>query len=384
MLRKLSTAIFALAAFSLCAAAPAPAHAQNQCCLAAPGAVEVQAELVADGLRRPWALAFLPDGSQLVTERVGNLRHIVNGQISAPIAGLPDIAAEGQGGLLDIALAPDFSENQLIYFTFAKPTGIWRWNTAVARARLDLDALRLENVEELFVASKPSSNGRHFGSRLRFAPDGTLFVTIGDRGDGVRAQDPFDHAGSVVRLNADGSVPSDNPFADGAQGLPQIWSTGHRNPQGAAIHPDTGALWTQSHGPAGGDEVNVPQPGLNYGWPVVGYGNHYSGRPLTFGQSAPGFEQPVYYWDPSIAPSGMAFYAPAEPLVPQWQGSLFIGALKGQHLVRLILDGEQVVGEERYFEGELGRVRDVRQGPDGALWLLTDADPGALYRIVPR
>ena len=240
-------------------------------------------------------------------------------------------------------------------------------------------AARLEDVKVLASMNRKTSGGRHFGSRIVPAPDGTLFVTLGDRGEEDRAQDPQDHAGSVLRVAADGSIPSDNPFADGGQALPEIWSTGHRNIQGAAIEPETGVLWTVEHGARGGDEINIPQAGKNYGWPVISYGRHYSGLSIGVGTEAEGYEQPVHYWDPSIAPSGMAFYT--GDAVPQWRGDLFVGALKDQLISRLeVADGE-VVSEERLIAGEYGRIRTLRNGPDGALWFSTDEGEGAIYRI---
>ncbi|MEM7407286.1 MAG: PQQ-dependent sugar dehydrogenase [Pseudomonadota bacterium] len=354
----------------------------SQCCVVRQATVEVTAEVVASGLDRPWAMAFLPDGSVLVTERTGALRHVRDGSVSDPLRGVPRAAVVGQGGLLDIALDPDFSQTGLVFLSYAEEAGgSGDFGTAVGHGRLNLNAGRLDNFTRIFQANNKSGGGRHFGSRLRFAPDRTLFVTLGDRGTQLRAQDPFDHAGSVVRVNRDGSVPVDNPFADGRKALPEIWSIGHRNAQGAAIHPVTGKLWTLSHGAAGGDEINAPKAGLNYGWPLISYGTNYSGAPFERGTEAPGFEQPIYYWDPSIAPSGLAFYDPGNARIDGWRGSLLAGALRGQHLSRLILNGERVVAEERYFEGEFGRIRDVRTGPDGAVWMLTDSSRGRLIRV---
>lgn len=355
---------------------------KNQCCLDAQADTKLSIEVVARGLNSPWGMAFLDDNTLLVTERSGSLRLIQDGIVSAPIAGLPDVAYTGQGGLLDIALDPDFSDNRMIYLSYAEPGA--RGNeqgTAVARGEINLSTLSVENLDVIFSSNIKSSGGRHFGSRLRFAPDKTLFITLGDRGDQPRAQDTLDHAGSIIRIKSDGSVPKDNPFVDNPNVLPEIWSIGHRNPQGAAIHPDTGELWTQSHGPAGGDEVNQPQAGKNYGWPLISYGRNYIGTGFEKGSAAEGFEQPVYYWDPSIAPSGMDFYDPPNPLIPSWKGSLLIGALKFQHLSRLTLEGKLVVAEERYLQEVLGRIRDVRTGPDGAVWLLTDSQRGQLVRL---
>ncbi|MDA9009439.1 PQQ-dependent sugar dehydrogenase, partial [Alphaproteobacteria bacterium] len=251
-------------------------------------------------------------------------------------------------------------------------------------AKINLSAKQLTGVETIFTSSIKRRTGRHFGSRIRFAPDKTLFVTLGDRGKSSRAQDPFDHAGSIIRINPDGSIPSDNPAFDGKHALPKIWSIGHRNPQGATIDPVSGALWTTSHGDAGGDEVNKPRIGRNYGWPLISYGKTYSGSGYKLGNTAPGFEQPKYYWDPSIAPSGLAFYDPPNPAIPSWKGSLLAGALRGELLSRLILKGEQIIAEERYLEGEYGRIRDIKVGPDGAVYLLTDDWDGVIVRLTEK
>lgn len=371
-----------LAAAVLCVITAVPALA-GQCCVLRDATVSVATEIVAEGLDAPWGMAFLPDGSILVTEKPGDIRHIQDGQVSAPFDGLPPMTEVGQGGLLDIALDPDFADTNRIFFTFAEPAPTRRaFSTAVGSARVDLAARRLDDVQIIFSANNKTSGGRHFGSRIRFAADKTFFITIGDRGTQLRAQDPFDHAGSVIRLSRDGSVPADNPFADGGEALPEIWSIGHRNAQGAAIHPETRKLWTLSHGAAGGDEINIPEAGKNYGWPLISYGSNYSGTGFAEGDTKTGLEQPIYYWDPSIAPSGFDFYMPETPLIPGWEGSVFAGALRGQHLSRLILEGDEVVAEERYFEGEFGRIRDVRSGPDGALWFLTDG--GELVRVTAR
>lgn len=335
-----------------------------------------------EGLQHPWSLAFLPDGRMLITERPGRLRLIADGELlGQPIAGLPDnLTASGQGGLLDVVSDPDFAANRLIYFSFAG-RGEGGFGTEVARARLDVEALRLKDVEVIFRALPKSGGGRHFGSRLVFAPDGTLFITLGDRGQMDRAQQLDDHAGSLIRIHPDGRVPKDNPFVDHADTRPEIYTYGNRNMQGAALHPETGELWTHEHGPRGGDEVNVMRAGVNYGWPVISYGINYDGSILTERTEHPGMAQPLHYWDPSIAPSGMAFYT--GDVFPEWQGDLFVGALRFQLLARLELDGERIVHEERLLERQVGRIRDVRQGPDGYLYLLTDAPNGQLLRLEP-
>lgn len=346
---------------------------------------DVVVETVAANLENPWGLAFLRDGSMLVTERPGRLRRVVDGKISEPVSGLPEIWAQRQGGLMDIILDPEYATNQTIYFSFSEPSvrGNDTAGTAVARARLILSAPpRLADVKIIFRQSKKTRSGVHFGSRMVISPDGKLFITLGDRGDRPRAQDPFDHAGSVLRIHRDGTVPSDNPFADGKKGLPEIWSIGHRNPQGVIWHPETNSLWTVEHGARGGDEINRPLPGRNYGWPVISYGRHYSGFSIGEGKVKEGMEQPIFYWDPSIAPSSLAYYSGDK--FPNWKGNLFVGALSGQTLSRLEMKDHKVVREERLFEDELGRIRDVRQGPDGFLYILIDQDDGRILRILPR
>ncbi|MCC2112791.1 MAG: PQQ-dependent sugar dehydrogenase [Hyphomicrobiales bacterium] len=344
----------------------------------------IEVETIVRGLDHPWGLAFVSDHLLLVTERSGALRLIENGRLDPkPVAGTPAVYVHRQGGLLDVAIDPDFADAGRIFLSFSEPRDDGKAGTAVARARLIRNAqgARLEDLKVIFRQNIATDSGHHFGSRLVFAADKTLYVTVGERGQRERAQDPFDHAGSVIRIDRDGNAPPDNPFADGKAALPEIWSMGHRNPQGAARHPETGALWTVEHGPRGGDEVNRPQPGRNYGWPVIGYGVHYSGAQVGVGTKKEGYEQPVYYWDPSIAPSGMTFYDGR--LFPAWSGNLFVGALKFQLIARLVLDGDKIVHEERLLANEFGRIRDIRTGPDGALWLLTDEDDGRLLRITP-
>ena len=332
------------------------------------------------GLEQPWSLAFLPDGRMLVTEKAGRLRIVKDGKLDPQaVAGLPEVAVHGQGGLLDVALHPRFAENGLLYLSYAA-RGTDGVGTEVVRARLAGN--RLENVQVIFRQSPKGNRGQHFGSRLVFDRAGFLYITLGDRGEMERAQRPDDHAGSVIRLHDDGRVPKDNPFAGKPGWKPEKFTLGHRNQQGAALHPQSGALWTHEHGPQGGDEVNVIRAGANYGWPVITYGVNYgSGTRIGEGSAKPGMAQPIHIWVPSIAPSGMAFYTGDR--FPKWRGDLFVGALKDQMLVRLKLDGEKVVREERLLQGALGRIRDVRAGPDGFLYLLTDESRGVLVRLEP-
>ncbi|MEA1050032.1 PQQ-dependent sugar dehydrogenase [Lamprobacter modestohalophilus] len=350
-------------------------------------------ETIVDGLRHPWSMAWLPDGSALVTERPGQLRLIRQATTSAaaldptPIRGTPKVCACGQGGLLDISLHPDFADNQLVYLTFAEGTEDAN-RTALARGRLDLENKRLRDLEILFRNADSKSGGQHFGSRLLWLPDGTLLMSIGDGGnpptsfDGEnirnQAQNPGTHFGSLLRLNADGSAPADNPFVDQPSAKPEIYSIGHRNIQGLTRDPDSGRIWANEHGSRGGDEINLIQAGNNYGWPEVTYSMEYWGPRVSDKTKAPGVTQPTVVWTPSIAPSGMAFYTGDD--FPDWQGDLISGALKFQQLRRTELDGTRVVGEDKLSIGQ--RVRDVRQGPDGGLYILTDAPNGALIRIV--
>jgi glucose/arabinose dehydrogenase len=334
---------------------------------------------LAEGLEHPWAMAFLPDGGILITERPGRLRLWRNGKIApAPIAGTPEVAAVGQGGLLDVALDPDFANNKLVYLSFAG-AGPGGAGTEVARARYDETGL--QNLEPLLAVAPKSDGGRHFGSRLAFGSDGLLYVTAGERGSPERSQDPSDMAGSVLRIRPDGTVPADNPFVGQSGADPRVFSYGHRNPQGLTRHPETGRIWAVEHGPRGGDELNLIAPGVNYGWPVITHGISYAGFPIGEGSAKPGMAQPVRYWVPSISPSGMSFYDGAA--FPRWQGSLFIGALSARLLARLEFDGDTVRHEERLLEDMEARIRDVRQGPDGLIYLLTDAPDGALLRLEP-
>jgi glucose/arabinose dehydrogenase len=333
------------------------------------------------GLEYPWAVAFLPDGRMLVTERAGRLRLV--GQDwrldPKPIAGLPDVVATGQGGLFDVVLHPEHAQNGWIYWAYNAP-GAGGWGTALARGKLQ--GSRMTEVQVLFSMQPKTRSSQHFGGRIVFDKAGMLYLTLGDRGDKERAQKLDDHAGSVIRLHDDGRVPVDNPFAKRVEALPEKWTLGNRNMQGATLHPKTGELWTHEHGPQGGDEVNVMRSGLNYGWPVITYGVNYGfGTRIGEGQTKPGMVQPLYLWVPSIAPSGMAFVSGSK--FPQWTGDLLVGALRDQVLVRLELDGEKVVREERLLQGLVGRIRDVRMGPDGLVYLLTDDAQGALLRLEP-
>jgi glucose/arabinose dehydrogenase len=359
----------------------------------------VRPETVASGLQNPWAVAFLPDGLFLVSERGGALRVVQpDGKVSAPIAGVPAVAAGGQGGLLDVLLDSDFARNRVLYFCYAEPGPGGTNSTALARATLSADHARLDQVKVIFSQKPKVASSAHFGCRIvesRGAaalqgnapgqPDGKLFLTLGDRfSRRDDAQTPGNHHGKIVRINKDGSVPADNPFAAKAGALPEVWSLGHRNLQGATLAPD-GALWVHEHGPQGGDEINLPRAGANYGWPVVSYGENYGGGPVGSGQSSqPGLEPPLHYWVPSIAPSGMAFLT-SDRYGKAWQGNLFVGSLKFGYLARLEL-AEPFRGtvrrESRLLDGA-GRIRDVRQGPDGLLYVLTDSGNGRLIRLLP-
>jgi glucose/arabinose dehydrogenase len=341
------------------------------------GTVEVVT--VASGLEHPWGLAFLPDGRMLVTEKPGRIRIVAaDGTISPPLAGVPKVYYETQGGLLAVAIDPAFAENRLVYWSYAEEGGGLA-GTTVARGKLGND--RLENVEIIFRQQPKVRGGHHFGSRLVFARDGTLFVTLGERYQKERAQNLNEDLGKIVRINPDGSIPHDNPFVGREGARPEIYSLGHRNIQAATLHPETGRLWTAEHGARGGDEINIPEPGKNYGWPIITYGRDYTGLKIGEGTAKPGLEQPIYYWDPSIAPSGMVFYT-ADKL-PGWQGNLFVGSLSFALLVRLDAKGTHVIERERLFEKMGERIRDVVQGPDGYLYIITDSPEGRVLRIQP-
>ena len=341
---------------------------------------EFEIKLVARGLQFPWGMAFMPDGNLLVTERNGQLRIITpDGRVSEPVKGVPSVFNQQQGGLLDVALDPGFPKNRLIYLSYAEPEGS-KASTAVARAELINGSL--ENLQVIFRQLPKTEGGIHFGSRLAFAPDGNLFITLGDRGDYMdKAQQVDNYFGKIIRIRPDGSVPADNPFVNHPQAKPEIWSYGHRSVQGAAIHPKTGKLWIHEHGPRGGDEINIPQPGKNYGWPKASYGSHYNFMPIKDEHAEQGFEEPLYYWTPSIAPSGMVFYTGNQ--FPEWRGNLFIGALVGRLISRLSTDEKSVFSEEQLLK-HTARFRDVEQGPDGALYLLTDEENGKLLKLTPK
>lgn len=371
------------------AAGQSPAFAGQTRAPAVKSKTAYAVETVVGGLEKPWAIAFLPDGGMLITERPGRLRLFKDGRLSAPIAGLPEVDARNQGGLLGLALDPAFAQNGLVYFSYAEGRGGGLTNTAVGRGRLVTTAgqpPRLDGVATIFRQTPSLASALHYGGRLVFARDGTLFVTLGERSilEGRRQAQRLDGAlGKIVRINADGSIPRDNPFVGRAGVRPEIFSIGHRNVQAAALEPATGALWEVEHGAKGGDELNRVEAGKDYGWPTITYGEEYSGLKIGEGiTQRAGMEQPVYYWDPVIAPSGMTFYEGG--LFPEWRGNLFVGALGGQHIARLVLDGGRVVGEERLLEGGGERIRDVITGPDGAIYAATDESPGRILRIVPK
>lgn len=342
----------------------------------------VTLQTIADGLTSPWAVAFLPDAQgYLVTERPGTLRRVsADGQVSAPLSGVPEVFAVGQGGLLDIALSPDFAEDRLVYLSYAEE-GDGAAGTAVGRGKLSADATALEDFEVIFRQQPKLSSGTHFGSRLVFDRDGHLFIALGDNNNRPTAQDLDKLQGKLVRIFPDGRIPEDNPFVSRDGAREEIWSYGHRNQQGAALNPWSGRLWTHEHGPRGGDEINVPEAGKNYGWPLATHGVNYSmlAIPEAKGKTVAGTEPPHHVWEKSPAISGMAFYD-AERF-PAWQHNLFIGALSGQALIRLQLDGDKIVHEERLLQSLNARVRDVRQGPDGYIYVLTDAPKGQLLRL---
>ncbi|EJC67445.1 glucose/sorbosone dehydrogenase [Rhizobium leguminosarum bv. viciae WSM1455] len=339
----------------------------------------VRVDKLADGLEHPWAVEVLPDGAYLVTERPGRMRIVRGGKVSEPIGGVPKVSARGQGGLMDMALAPDFATSRKLYFTAAIANSQGSGTEAFS-ATLSTDEKTLDAVTPIFSMRRFTSGNIQYGSRIAISGDGTLFISVGDRGNRDRSQNWQDDAGSIIHINADGSIPVDNPFKDGGKALPEIWSKGHRNPQGITFDAKDGKLYTVEHGARGGDEINQPEAGKNYGWPIITYGRDYSGAEIGEGTAKEGLEQPLHYWDPSIAPGALVVYRGA--MFPEWDGNFIVAALKFQLLSRMQRDdGGAFVTEERLFEGEYGRVRDVVVAPDGALLMVTDEDNGALLRI---
>ena len=379
---RLPSAVFALLVFVSLGCGDAAGAQGDAPRSPTPASIEtvVRAETVASGLEHPWALAFMPDGRMLVTEKPGRLRIVSpDGTLSAPLLGVPAVYAVGQGGLLDVALDPAFAVNRLVYISYAE-AGSGGAGTAVARGTLG--ATGLENVTVIYRQRPKVQGGGHYGSRLVFAADGKLFVTQGDRMNyRDRAQDLAQGMGKIMRIDPDGTVPQDNPLVSRAGAQPEIWSYGHRNAQAAALDPATGALWTVEHGARGGDELNQPKAGRNYGWPVITYGRDYSGARIGEGSAKEGMEQPVYYWDPVIAPSGMAFYT--GDAIPGWKGSILVGSLSPGGLVRLEMRNGRVMKEERYLGDLRERFRDVQQGPDGFVYVVTDSPNGRVLRIRP-
>ena len=379
-MNKAKCAVFAGAALSF-ALLTAPVAAQTpkqvESLLTEAGPVAVQD--VVGGLNHPWGMAFLPDGRLLVTERDSGELHVLesDGTLSEPVEGTPTVFAEGQGGLLDVALDPDFAENSLVYLSYAAPGPEGNAASALGRGRWADD--RIEGFEEIFRQEPWITGPNHFGGRIVFSPDGYLFLTLGERFQFEPAQDLSNHLGTVVRLNPDGSVPAENPFVNQADAKPEIWSYGHRNVQAAAVNPETGALWIAEMGPLGGDELNLPESGQNYGWPVVSWGINYDGTEIPDPPTRPEFTDALTHWSPVISPSGMIFYT--GDVFPEWRGDAFIGGLSAQGLVRVTLDGSSVTGEERLPLGK--RIRDVEQGPDGFIYLLTDEDEGHVWRLEP-
>lgn len=377
MARRTPSAALLATALPFLLAAPAAAQ-QARTVQTDSGPLRV--ETLADGLVRPWGMAFLPDGRLLVTERPGRLRVVTRqGDVSDPVSGTPAVFSQGQGGLLDIALDPAFGENRRIYLSFAEPGDGGTASTAVARGRLNADATALEQVEVIFRQMPRVEGEMHFGSRLAFGQDGRLFITTGERFQFQPAQDLSSHLGKVIRIAPDGSVPADNPFADRQDAKPEIWSYGHRNIEAAAVHPQTGALWVVEMGPRGGDELNQPEAGRNYGWPLVSWGRHYSGEPIPDPTTRPELAGAVHRWTPVISPSGLIFYT--GQAFPAWRGNMLIGALTAPGIVRLELDGNAVRGEHRIELGQ--QIRDVEQGPEGAVYALTHAEDGRILRLTP-
>ncbi|MER8435713.1 PQQ-dependent sugar dehydrogenase [Mesorhizobium sp. M1312] len=368
--------IFIASSLLLALGAPSTTLAQDGSIESETGRIAV--ETFAEGLEHPWGATYLPDGALLVTERPGRLRLVsTEGAVSDPIDGVPDVLASGQGGLLDVALDPDFANNRTVYLSYSEERGGGA-ATSVGRGRLNENGSALSNFEVIFRQEPAVSSRHHYGSRLVFAPDGKLFVTLGDRGKAQQAQDANNHLGTVVRINPDGSMPDDNPFV-GKDGADEIWSYGHRNVQSAALHPETGVLWTAEMGPRGGDELNIPEAGRNYGWPMVSWGRHYSGEPIPDPSTRPEFAGSIHSWTPVISPSGMTFYT--GDMFADWRGDLLIGGLSAEGIVRVRIDGKQVASEEVLSLGR--RIRDVVQAPDGAVMALTDEPAARILRLSP-
>jgi len=372
MLKGLCIALTAGAAFAMAGAAYAADRVQTK-------DVAVSVETLATGLDHPWAVEVMPDGAYLVTERPGTIRIIRDGKASAPLSGVPEVSARGQGGLMDVALAPDFAQTRIFYFTAAIANARGSGTEAFS-AKLSADERTLESVKPIFTMAKFTGGNIQYGSRIAIAGDGSLFISVGDRGSRDRSQDFKDDAGSIIHVNADGSIPADNPFRDGIKARPEIWSKGHRNPQGITFDAADGKLYTVEHGARGGDEINLIEPGKNYGWPVITYGRDYSGAKIGEGTEKAGLEQPLHYWDPSIAPGAIAVYR--GKMFPEWNGDMLVAALKFQLLSRMQRDDSgKFVSEERMFEKDYGRIRDVTVAPDGALLMVTDESDGALLRV---
>ena len=373
-LRQIGTGVLLLAAATALVASSA-SLAEDKMIDTKEGTLKV--DVVAEGLEFPWGLAFLPDGRMLVTEKLPGTLRIVgkDGTKSQPLKGVPEVVADDQGGLLDVALDPKFADNGLVYLAYSEPGEGGKTGTAVARGKLGTDGL--ENVEVIFRQTPKTDDGLHYGSRLVFAPDGKLFVTLGERFKFAPAQDLVSTLGKVVRINSDGSVPQDNPFVGRQDTLEEIYSYGHRNPQGAAIHPETGKLWENEFGPLGGDELNIIEPGKNYGWPEVSWGKHYDGKAIPEPTTRPEFVDAIKHWTPVLSPSGMSFYT--GDAIPAWKDNLLISGLSSEGIVRLTLDGDKVVDEERIKLGK--RIRHVVQGPDGAVYALTDQKKGKIVRL---
>lgn len=376
MMKPIAILTFAIAGLT-------PAHAEQTDAPVAPASAII-IETVASGLEQPWGMQFLPDGRLLVTEKAGKFRIVAkDGKVSEPLNGAPEVYSGGQGGLLDVLLAPDFASSGLIYFSYAEPRDAFRNGTTVARAKLTLNDTggKLDEVTVIFRQEPAIQSGQHFGSRLNWDKTGALFVTLGDRGSQrQQAQNPVNQIGKVVRILPDGSAAPDNPMIEGWD--PKIWSIGHRNMQGATIHPETGEFWEVEHGAQGGDELNRVEKGKNYGWPIITWGENYGGGKIGEGTAKEGLEQPVYFWVPSIATSGLTFYN--GELFPGWKGNAFVGGLRGAVLQRLVMENGKVVAAESLLTDLGERIRDVRQGPDGALWVLTDSLDGKILRLTPK